>query len=122
MSRKSTHKPKYRAGDGLRLDERLVRDGLAQSVGQARGLVMAGQVVVGEHRADKAGTRVGDDVTVRLKAAPRNYVSRAGDKLAGALKDLKLDVSGLKALDIGASTGGFSDCLLQHGAAAICAR
>jgi 23S rRNA (cytidine1920-2'-O)/16S rRNA (cytidine1409-2'-O)-methyltransferase len=106
---------------GIRLDERLVRDGIARSLGQAQGLVMSGQVVVGEHRADKAGTRVADDMPVRLKSKLKAYVSRAGDKLAGALAALKPRVLEQNCLDIGASTGGFTDCLLKHGAAAVCA-
>ncbi len=105
----------------LRLDERLVRDGLAADLSAARGLVMSGQVVVGDHRHDKAGSRFADDVPVRLKQRKRSYVSRAGDKLAGALRRLTLQVDGLLCVDIGASTGGFTDCLLQHGANGVCA-
>lgn len=95
-----------------------MRDGLATGLGHAQALVMSGQVVVGEHRCDKAGTRITDDVPVRLKGT-RRFVSRAGDKLDGALTQLELSVDGLRCLDIGASTGGFTDCLLQRGAAAV---
>ena len=68
---------------------------------------------------DKAGTRVGDDAVVRIKGELRRYVSRGGDKLAGALADLAVDPSGLSCLDVGASTGGFTDCLLQAGAISV---
>jgi 23S rRNA (cytidine1920-2'-O)/16S rRNA (cytidine1409-2'-O)-methyltransferase len=105
-----------------RLDERLVQDGLAETVAQAQSLVLAGRVVVGDHRCDKAGTPVRDDQQVRLAGAPAGrYVSRGGDKLDGALRDLGVAVSGLRCLDLGASTGGFTDCLLQHGAAEVVA-
>ena len=105
-----------------RLDERLVRDGLAATVGEARALVLAGRVVVGPHRCDKAGTSVRDEVPVRLAGAPASrYVSRGGLKLEAGLAALRLDVTGVHALDVGASTGGFSDCLLQQGAADVVA-
>ncbi len=70
---------------------------------------------------DKAGAQVRADAAVRLKGAPLRFVSRGGDKLDGALDDLGLDVAGLRCLDVGASTGGFSDCLLQRGAARVVA-
>jgi 23S rRNA (cytidine1920-2'-O)/16S rRNA (cytidine1409-2'-O)-methyltransferase len=79
-------------------------------------LILAGKVLVDDVPVDKAGTRVRPDAAVRLRGALRRYVSRGGDKLAGALEDLALDPVGLCCLDVGASTGGFTDCLLQHGA------
>ena len=82
---------------------------------------MAGQVIVGEQRQTKAGERVADNVAVRIKTAKRHFVSRAGDKLLGALKTLEISVSGLDCVDLGASTGGFVDCLLHSGAARVCA-
>ena len=82
---------------------------------------MAGQVLVDDEPVDKAGTRVGPEATVRLRGDTSRYVSRGGDKLAGALEDLSLDPTGLQCLDLGASTGGFSDCLLQHGATGVVA-
>ncbi len=106
---------------GRRLDERLVADGLADDLRQARGLIMAGKVVVGEQLQTKAGLRVPDATGVRLKGVKKRWASRAGTKLEGALADLQLDVSGLSCLDVGASTGGFTDCLLGHGAAGVCA-
>jgi 23S rRNA (cytidine1920-2'-O)/16S rRNA (cytidine1409-2'-O)-methyltransferase len=80
---------------------------------------MAGQVLVDDVPVDKAGTRVRDDAVVRLRGAASRYVSRGGDKLEGALADLGVDPSGKICLDVGASTGGFTDCLLQHGAVRV---
>ena len=82
---------------------------------------MAGQVLVDDEPADKPGARVHPESSVRLRGAARRYVSRGGEKLAGALADLALDVRGCRCLDVGASTGGFSDCLLQAGAAEVIA-
>jgi 23S rRNA (cytidine1920-2'-O)/16S rRNA (cytidine1409-2'-O)-methyltransferase len=80
---------------------------------------MAGQVLVDDVPVDKAGTRVRDDAVVRLRGAASRYVSRGGDKLEGALQDLGVDPAGKVCLDAGASTGGFTDCLLQHGAVRV---
>ena len=103
-----------------RLDLLLVERGLVASREQARRLIMAGAVVAGEQRADKPGTLVDPATAVRLKADTRSpYVSRGGHKLAGGLKAFDLDVSGVTALDVGASTGGFTDCLLQRGATKV---
>jgi len=82
---------------------------------------MSGEVVVGDHRETKPGSQVRDDVVVRLKNPPKRFVSRAGGKLDGALNDLGIDVSGRRVLDVGASTGGFTDCVLQRGAAEVVA-
>jgi len=78
-------------------------------------------VLVDDVPVDKPGTRVGDAAAVRVRGEARRYVSRGGEKLAGALADLTIDPAGLRALDLGASTGGFSDCLLQHGAVHVTA-
>lgn len=99
-----------------RLDKLLVQRGLCESREKARALILAGQVVVGEHRVDKAGTQIREDAPIRLKRKASRYVSRGGDKLAGALDVFgAIEVAGRRALDLGASTGGFSDCLLQRG-------
>ncbi|MBN1630730.1 MAG: TlyA family RNA methyltransferase [Thermoleophilia bacterium] len=98
-----------------RLDELVVARGLAPTRSAARGLIMAGLVLVGGAVSDKAGTAVSDDAQITLKDRPR-YVSRAGDKLAHALTSLGVSAEGVSALDVGASTGGFVDCLLQAGA------
>ena len=77
---------------------------------------MAGQVLVDDVPVDKPGTRVRDDATLRLRGMASHFVSRGGDKLEGALDDLGIDPRGKLCLDVGASTGGFTDCLLQRGA------
>lgn len=104
-----------------RLDERLVRDGLAETRAKAQALVMAGGVLVDGAVVDKPGTRVRPDAAVALRAAASPYVSRGGEKLAGALDDLGIDPAGRTCLDVGASTGGFTDCLLQRGARRVVA-
>jgi 23S rRNA (cytidine1920-2'-O)/16S rRNA (cytidine1409-2'-O)-methyltransferase len=102
-----------------RLDVLLVDLGLAATRARAQALVLAGQVVVDDQRVDKPGTRVSTDAAIRLKGEPMPYVSRGGLKLEAALKHFQLDVRGAVAADIGASTGGFTDCLLQAGAARV---
>jgi 23S rRNA (cytidine1920-2'-O)/16S rRNA (cytidine1409-2'-O)-methyltransferase len=102
-----------------RLDKLLVERGLAASRERARALILAGQVVVGEHTVDKAGTQVSVDAAIRLKGKDIPYVSRGGLKLEKALSAFDLDVRDRTVLDVGASTGGFTDCLLQHGAARV---
>ncbi|BCS54666.1 TlyA family RNA methyltransferase [Geobacter sp. SVR] len=99
-----------------RLDKLLVERGLAPSREKAQALIMAGQVVVGEHTVDKAGQQVPADVEIRIKGEILPFVSRGGLKLQRALECFELDVRGLVAIDVGASTGGFTDCLLQAGA------
>ncbi|MFO7813695.1 MAG: TlyA family RNA methyltransferase [Pelovirga sp.] len=102
-----------------RLDVILVELGLAASRERARALILAGQVVVDDHRVDKAGQQVDPQADIRLKSGDIPYVSRGGLKLAGALAAFGLQVSGRVALDVGASTGGFTDCLLQNGAVKV---
>ncbi|HEX3511119.1 MAG TPA: TlyA family RNA methyltransferase [Solirubrobacteraceae bacterium] len=106
----------------LRLDTLLAERGLFPSRSRAAASVMAGEVRVGEHgrRAQKAGEMVDPDELIELESAPR-FVSRGGIKLANALASTGLRVAGRRALDIGASTGGFTDCLLQNGAVEIIA-
>jgi 23S rRNA (cytidine1920-2'-O)/16S rRNA (cytidine1409-2'-O)-methyltransferase len=98
-----------------------VRDGLAESRARAAALVLAGRVTVDGVAVHKAGTAVSPDADVRVREPERRYVSRGGEKLAGALADLAVDVRGRRCLDVGASTGGFTDCLLQAGAAEVIA-
>jgi 23S rRNA (cytidine1920-2'-O)/16S rRNA (cytidine1409-2'-O)-methyltransferase len=102
-----------------RLDKLLVDRGLAASRERARALILAGQVVVGEHAVDKAGVKVAADAQLRLKGEDLPFVSRGGLKLERALNAFALDVTGRVAIDVGASTGGFTDCLLQRGAAKV---
>jgi 23S rRNA (cytidine1920-2'-O)/16S rRNA (cytidine1409-2'-O)-methyltransferase len=109
------------AQDKLRLDQLLVQRGLAASRDRARALIMTGDVLVADRPVDKPGTRVATDAEIRLRGADHPYVGRGGLKLAGALDDLALDVAGLRCLDVGASTGGFTDCLLRRGATAVVA-
>ncbi len=103
----------------LRLDQVMVDRGLAESRAKAQALVLAGQVFSGERRLDKPGQTVAPDlpVEVRLPAVP--YVSRGGLKLAHALEHFGIDPSGAVAVDIGASTGGFTDVLLRRGAVRV---
>ena len=103
----------------LRLDKLLVQRGLAPEEGRARALIMAGNVLVAESVVDKVGALVRLDAAVRLKREDCPYVSRGGLKLKAALEQFHIDVRGLVALDVGASTGGFTDCLLQAGAAQV---
>jgi 23S rRNA (cytidine1920-2'-O)/16S rRNA (cytidine1409-2'-O)-methyltransferase len=99
-----------------RLDTLLVARGLSSTCEKARALIMAGQVVVGDHTVDKSGQQVAVDAEIRIKGGMLPYVSRGGLKLRKALDKFAIDVIGLTAIDVGASTGGFSDCLLQAGA------
>lgn len=101
-----------------RLDTLLVDRGLAPDREKAQALVMAGAVSVDERPAPKPGTLVDEDAPLRLAERSR-YVGRGGEKLVHALDTFGLDVSGLVAADVGASTGGFTDCLLQRGASRI---
>jgi 23S rRNA (cytidine1920-2'-O)/16S rRNA (cytidine1409-2'-O)-methyltransferase len=105
----------------VRVDELLVERGLCESRTRAQALILAGRVLVEDVPAEKPGTRVGAEAAVRLRGVARPFVSRGGEKLAGALADFALDPRGLDCLDVGASTGGFTDCLLQHGARRVVA-
>ena len=104
-----------------RLDTELVRRGLASSRGEARDVIEAGGVLVNGVPVERAATMVGSDVSVSLRKPSRRFVSRGGEKLEGALVDLGLEVAGRRWLDAGASTGGFTDCLLQRGATEVIA-
>lgn len=104
-----------------RLDKLVLDRGLAPSRERAKALIMAGQVVVDDHLADKAGLMVPLTAEIRLKGEPLPYVSRGGLKLAHGLDVFRMDVQGLCAMDVGASTGGFTDCLLQRGAKRVIA-
>jgi 23S rRNA (cytidine1920-2'-O)/16S rRNA (cytidine1409-2'-O)-methyltransferase len=102
----------------VRLDALLVARGLVPTRAVAVGCILAGRVYSGERRLDKPGTSVSPDASIEVRELPR-YVSRGGVKLEGALNQLAVVVAGQTWLDIGASTGGFTDCLLQHGAARV---
>ena len=99
-----------------RLDKLLVDRGLAPSRERAQALILAGKVLVDGHKADKAGRQVSEDSRIELPGEDIPFVSRGGLKLQHALEAFAVDVRGLTAMDVGASTGGFTDCLLQNGA------
>ena len=104
-----------------RLDKLLVERGLTRSRERAQALILAGKVLVNEQKMEKAGTTVETDSSLRLLGEELRYVSRGGLKLERALEHWHLDVAGRVCLDVGASTGGFTDCMLQHGAARVIA-
>jgi 23S rRNA (cytidine1920-2'-O)/16S rRNA (cytidine1409-2'-O)-methyltransferase len=108
----------------MRIDKLLVERGLAESRTKAQALVMAGVVLADEQRVNKPSDTVASDAKVRLKGGDdptSRYVGRGGLKLETALRDFELNVEGFNCLDVGASTGGFTDCLLQHGAKRVIA-
>lgn len=102
----------------LRLDELLVERGLVASRAQAKALIMSGRVLHGTERLEKPGKDVPADLELTVEQPPR-FVSRGGEKLAGAIERFGLDLKGAHVLDVGASTGGFTDCCLQAGAADV---
>ena len=110
-------------GDDLkvRLDKLLLERGLASSRERAQALILAGKVLVGGQKTEKAGTAVDAEAEIRLLGADLKYVGRGGLKLEKALAHWQIEVAGKVCLDVGASTGGFTDCLLQHGAARVIA-
>ena len=105
----------------IRLDKLLVEQGHAASRERAQALILAGRVLVDEQRIDKPGTPIADDATIRLLGTDLKYVSRGGLKLEHALAHWSIELTGLACVDIGASTGGFTDCMLQSGAASVLA-
>ncbi len=105
----------------IRIDKLLVERGLAPSRERAQALILAGKVLVNEQKVEKAGTQVEGDALLRLLGEDLPYVSRGGVKLEKALAHWSIDVRGRTCMDVGASTGGFTDCLLQHGAARVIA-
>jgi 23S rRNA (cytidine1920-2'-O)/16S rRNA (cytidine1409-2'-O)-methyltransferase len=104
-----------------RLDVELVRRGLVESRREAHDVVEAGRVLVGGAPALKLARLVGDDEPIVIVGPPKKYVSRGGEKLEGALDAFNIDVNGLHVIDVGASTGGFTDCVLQRGATHVVA-
>jgi 23S rRNA (cytidine1920-2'-O)/16S rRNA (cytidine1409-2'-O)-methyltransferase len=104
-----------------RLDKLLVDRGLTPSRERAQALILAGKVLVNEQKIEKAGASVNADCAVRLLGEDLRYVSRGGLKLEKALEYWRIDLTGKTCLDVGASTGGFSDCMLQHGARQVIA-
>ncbi|MDR1323159.1 MAG: TlyA family RNA methyltransferase [Candidatus Margulisbacteria bacterium] len=105
----------------IRLDQLLLQKNLAVSKSRAQAMIIAGEVLADEQKIQKPGTMVQTNAVIRLLGARCPYVSRGGLKLAGALDFFGVSPQGLHCLDVGASTGGFTDCLLQRGAAAVIA-
>ncbi|HET8666405.1 MAG TPA: TlyA family RNA methyltransferase [Terriglobales bacterium] len=105
----------------IRIDKLLVERGLAPSRERAQALILAGKVLANEQKIEKAGASVPDDSTIRLLGQDIPYVSRGGLKIEKALAHWNINVHGRSCLDVGASTGGFTDCLLQHGAERVIA-
>jgi len=111
--------PRPAAGARRRLDAELVSRGIAETRAKAQGLILAGRVRIKGVVCTKCGTPVKDVADVALLPAPRPFASRGGGKLSGALDDFGIDPTGRVTLDVGASTGGFTDCLLRRGASRV---
>lgn len=109
------------ASDKERIDVLLVEQGYYNSREKAKAAIMAGLVFIGAERVEKAGTKVPRSSVLSVKGAPHPYVSRGGLKLEKAIRAFEIDLAGASVIDIGASTGGFTDCALQNGAAGVCA-
>ncbi len=109
------HRQENKKANKTRLDRLLFERGLAESREKAQAVIFAGQVLVNGQKQDKAGALVPEDADIRILGEMLRYVSRGGLKLEAALKEFHVVVEGKTALDVGASTGGFTDCLLQHG-------
>lgn len=105
----------------VRLDKLLLERGLAGSRERAQALILAGKVLVDEQKVEKSGAAIGSEAKIRLLGEDIKYVSRGGVKLEKALERWQIEVAEKTCVDVGASTGGFSDCLLQHGAARVIA-
>jgi len=103
----------------VRIDKLLVERGLVPSRERAQALVLSGRVLVKEQKVEKAGAGVDPGAAIRLLGGDLKYVGRGGLKLEAALQDWKIDLTGRTCMDVGASTGGFTDCMLQHGAAEV---
>jgi len=102
-----------------RIDKLMVERGLVESRTRAQALILAGQVLVREQRVDKPGQLIDPNAEIRIKGVTLRYAGRGGLKLEAALSEFKIDPAGRNCIDVGASTGGFTDCLLQHGAARV---
>jgi 23S rRNA (cytidine1920-2'-O)/16S rRNA (cytidine1409-2'-O)-methyltransferase len=105
----------------IRLDKLLVERGLVPTRERAQAMILAGRVLVSEQKQDKPGASIPEDASIRLLGADLRYVSRGGLKLEAALAHWRIDLRDRFCLDVGASTGGFTDCMLQHGAARVLA-
>lgn len=108
--------PRKSKSENKRLDVLVVERGLAESREKAQAMILAGEVRVNGERREKAGAQIAEDARIEVTGTAAKYASRGGWKLEGAIEDFGIEVRGKSCLDIGASTGGFTDCLLQHGA------
>ncbi len=115
----SMSQQKNKKAEKIRLDRLLTERGISESREKAQALIFAGQVLVQGQKIDKAGALVARDAEIRILGEVLPYVSRGGLKLEKALQEFRVSVTGKVALDVGASTGGFTDCLLQHGCAKV---
>lgn len=102
-----------------RLDEFLVSQGFVSSLQKAQSLILQGHVLVNEEPVLKAGTPISGDVVIRLRNQPTQFVSRGGEKINAALDHFKISLEGIVTIDVGSSTGGFTDCMLQKGACLV---
>src|ERR1051326_1775615 len=105
----------------VRIDKLLVERGLVPSRERAQAMVLSGRVLVNEQKVEKAGVSVDPEAPIRLLGDDLKYVGRGGLKLDAALRDWNIDLAGRTCMDVGASTGGFTDCMLQHGAQEVIA-
>jgi 23S rRNA (cytidine1920-2'-O)/16S rRNA (cytidine1409-2'-O)-methyltransferase len=121
MTNPTKERPQKNRPEKIRLDKLLVDQGHAASRERAQALILAGRVLVDEQRIDKPGTSISADAFIRLLGSDLKYVSRGGLKLEHALAHWSIDLTGIPCVDIGASTGGFTDCMLQHGARSVLA-
>jgi 23S rRNA (cytidine1920-2'-O)/16S rRNA (cytidine1409-2'-O)-methyltransferase len=107
------------ASNKIRLDQLLVERGLVKSRTRAQALIMAGHVMIGDKKAEKSGQQVAEDAEISVKGTDHPWVSRGGIKLAHAIGEFGIDVTGIVAIDVGSSTGGFTDVLLTNGATKV---
>jgi 23S rRNA (cytidine1920-2'-O)/16S rRNA (cytidine1409-2'-O)-methyltransferase len=107
------------ASNKIRLDQLLVERGLVESRTRAQALIMAGHVMIGDKKAEKSGQQVAEDAEISVKGTDHPWVSRGGIKLAHAIGEFGIDVTGIVAIDVGSSTGGFTDVLLTNGATKV---
>lgn len=103
----------------IALDKILIEKGLAENLEEARPLIMAGKIIVNDHMIDKPGTLVDSQSTIRLKGSSSKFVSRGGEKIEAPIVIFNIDLKNKTVIDVGASTGGFTDCVLQKGAALV---
>ena len=107
---------KYSQPKKIALDKILIKKGLAKNLEEARPLIMTGKVIVNDHMIDKPGTLVDPQLTIRIKGSSSKFVSRGGDKIEAPIDTFNIDIKNKTVIDVGSSTGGFTDCVLQKGA------